>query len=91
MLTAQQKEELRHAILEYLYARPMLAFAPAAIGRMCYRRGLVEFEPSEEQAREALEFLRGLQLVERIRDPLGGSVCYQITTAGQLARERGEV
>lgn len=90
MLTPQRKEDLRHAAMEFLYGRALLAFAPAPVARFCFRRGLVDFDPSEEDTREALEFLRGLGYVEAIPDPLGGRLCYRVTSAGQLARERGE-
>lgn len=90
-LTNEQKSDLRHAAVEFLRPRALLAFAPEAVARLTYRRGLVDFEPAPEDAREALELLRGLGLVEAIRDPLGAGVSYKITAAGVLAVERGEV
>jgi hypothetical protein len=90
-LSPQQKEDLRHAALEFLYERSLLAFAPEAVARLTYRRGMVDVEPSAADAREALELLRGLGLVDAVPDKLGGSIHYRITAAGTLARERGEV
>ncbi|MBU4459196.1 MAG: hypothetical protein KJ579_01405 [Verrucomicrobia bacterium] len=86
----QQKDDLRHAALQFLYERSLLAFAPEAVARLTYRRGMVDFEPTLDDARAALELLRGLGLVEAIRDPLGSAVSYKITAAGTLAVERGE-
>lgn len=89
-MDAERKQELRHAAAQFLYERSLLAFAPGAVARLLYRRGLVDFAVTEEDAREALEFLRGLGLVEGIQDKLGGGVSYKITAAGVLAHERGE-
>jgi hypothetical protein len=90
MATNEQTTDLRHAALQFLYERSLLAFTPEAVARLTHRRGMVDFEPTAGDARAALELLKGLGFVEAIRDPLGSAVSYRITAAGTLAVERGE-
>lgn len=91
MLDPIQKQELRHAAMEYLYARPLGAFPANSVHYMMSRRRLLGFDFTADDAMQALAMLVGLGLAKQIPDPLGGEMCYQITAAGQLARERGEV
>lgn len=90
MIDSIQKQELRHAALEYLYARPLGAFPAKSVHDMLTRRKTLPFDFAAEDVSEALEFLCGLQLAHVVVDPYGSEKCYQITAAGQLARERGE-
>lgn len=87
-LTQQQREDLRHAALAFLADRPRLAFAPEAVARIVYRKGLVDFDPPVEATEAALRMLTGLELTEEIVDPLGASLTYRVTAKGVLQHER---
>jgi hypothetical protein len=73
--------ELRHAVLEYLYPRRLLAQDAATIAaRLRRAHGC-----TAEDVRQALEYLKGLNppLVQTVTDPLNrGTLYWQIATAG---------
>ena len=80
------KEECRHDCLAFLAARPTLSFPAEAVTRGTRRDGAAH---TEQDVREALELLVGLDLATASRDPLGSTYYYQATAAGVLAHERG--
>ncbi len=87
----QRKEDLRRAAVKFLCERSVLAFLPDAVARLTFRRGLVDFEPSADDAQEALEYLAGLGIAREIPNRLGDTPAYKITEAGIVAHGRGEV
>lgn len=89
-LDTHQREELRHAVRTYLYARPTAAMSVDAIRHHLARHGY-RFEAEDVEA--AAEFLAGMDpaQVEAIQDGLGASKAYRITSAGTLAHERSQV
>lgn len=90
-LTPQQSSRLRHACVEYLAGRHLLAFDPSQVARLAFRERLVDFEPSVDDAKDALDLLVELGHVKRVRDELGNQHAYQISASGRIARECGEI
>lgn len=91
VLTNEQKEDLRHGLLVFLAPRAPLVFAPDALCRMLWRKGLVDFEPNVSDVSAALDVLKELGFAAETKDRLGASVYYKASAAGVLAWERGEV
>lgn len=89
-MTNQQKEQLRHAALEYLAGQSTRTFSPTALKRMIMLKDLVDFAFVEEDLMEALAVLEGFKYVVAHRDPLGSSLHIQITAEGVLFHERNQ-
>ncbi len=89
MLTKTQKEELRHAVREFLACRPMCAFTAWQAAKMMARRSTLDFALEEADIAEAFVFLENLTQATKLTDDLGSTVAYQITAQGVLAFERG--
>ncbi len=87
-ITASQKEDLRHAVLEFLTLRHPTASPARAIRRTIARE--VDWNVAEEEVNAALELLEGLGLVRHELDNLGATKYWQATSAGVLAQERNE-
>jgi hypothetical protein len=88
---AGQKEELRHAALEYLAARHPAAMTVRACHRTIARE--IGSEITEEDVEAALELLAALRppLAACVRDALGATKYWRATATGVLAFERGEI
>lgn len=90
-LNAEQKEELRHAVLRALAVR-----APAALrGRQIVAAAKKElpFLFEEPDVAAACGLLAGLApaLVDMVRDDLGTTAYWRATSAGVLKAEREEM
>lgn len=85
-LTIEQKEELRHEVLAALAVRAPAALSPRQIGKAVKRELDFLFEDADTEA--ALEYLRGLDLVQFRHDELGASKYWNVTTAGIQKYER---
>lgn len=84
-----ESEEMRRAVLEVLATRAPAAFPLSGVQRRIALGKLVDGTPSEGELEAALEFLRGLDLVEFKHDGLGSSKYWNATSKGVLAFERG--
>lgn len=90
-MTPQQKEDLRHVVLEILVIREGTALTAHRICRIAANE--VDFEPTDEDVVIVLKFLNALdpKLVAMESDPLGSTIYWQATPAGVLAQERGRI
>lgn len=86
-MSPQQKEDLRHAVLEFLTARHPTAHTPRAIRRHVAKE--VDSDPSEADVEGTALFLVQLGHAQTVPDPLGSTKYFSATPAGVLARERG--
>jgi len=82
-----RKEDCRHQSLEYLVARPSLAFSATTIRRGINRAG---GDFTDTEVAEALEFLVGLGHATVNPDGLGATRYYKAGSAGILFIERGQ-
>ena len=85
-MTADQKEQLRDAALEVLVACDFVPRPLHAIHRNVNK--LVCFHFTDEELTAALEFLRGLSLVNYTENELGCTRWWLTTPAGVLKIER---
>jgi hypothetical protein len=85
-MTNDDKELLRHAVLEVLTTRHPAALPVGGIARRV--RTQMDVDCTEEEVMGALELLKGMELVKSQYDELGGSTWWQATPAGVLAVER---
>jgi hypothetical protein len=85
-LTPEQKQDLRHEILRALGIRAPAALAPRQISKAVKRELDFLFEEADTEA--ALEYLRGIGLVQFTHDDLGSTKYWQATTAGIQHFER---
>lgn len=88
-MNAQEKEEIRHVVLEALALRHPIALTVNAIWRRV--KAQLDFEITEADVEAALEFLRGMGLMQSKTDDMGSTKHWQATSQGVLAHERGEV
>lgn len=88
-MNPQQKQDLRHVVLEAIALRHPTSLAVNAIWRRV--KSQVDFEITEADVEAALEFLRGLALARFETDGLGSTKYWQSTSAGVLANERGKI
>ena len=89
-----RRAHARVAVLEFLGPRQSLKFDAQTIRDRINSDRKLDFTLDEEDVSSALAFLRGVQpapLVEMTRPPLGSTQFYQVTTAGVLALERGDL
>jgi hypothetical protein len=86
-MTPEDKELLRHAVLEAVVIRHPTAMAVRAISRHVATG--VGFKVGEEDIKSAAEFHVSLGNFTVAPDPLGGSRYYTATAVGVLAYERG--
>lgn len=82
-----RKEMCRHDGLQYLAERPRLRFDAVMVRRGVNRAG---GDFTDEEMREALEFLTGLDHVRAEPDGLGSTLYYQVTSSGILFAERSQ-
>jgi len=87
-LSNDQKQDLRHAILEGLVNRHPAALSPRQIQRAVKKE--VDFLFEESDVLASLELLKGMApaLVNSTEDPLGGGHYWAATSAGVLHVER---
>lgn len=85
-LTNEQKEELRHAVLEALVLRHPAALSPRQLHRAVKKELPFLFEEAEVVG--ACEILRGLTLAEFTVDELGGTKYWRATSQGVIHHER---
>lgn len=78
-------EDCRHDVLHHLATVSTTARDVPAIRRSINRNS----DYTEREVSAACYFLLGLGYLTRRDDPLGSTVYYQISAAGQLADERG--
>jgi hypothetical protein len=86
-MDAQEKEDLRHAILKVVADRHPAALPVRAISRHAARE--VGFAFRDEDAEAQCLFLVGMHLLAQAPDPLGSTKYFSATPQGVLARERG--
>jgi hypothetical protein len=87
-MNAQEKEELRHAVLECLAARHPAALNLDQIWKRAAKQLDFGFERLEVEP--ALAVLEDLKLVQVQQDSLGSTRYWSATAAGVLLIERGE-
>jgi repressor of nif and glnA expression len=80
-----REQEVRHECLLQLYGSKEIPIAAAHIRKVARRQG---FDYDEQEIRDALFFLNGQGLCERIEDRATGQVRHRITSAGMLDYER---
>jgi hypothetical protein len=85
--TANQKEEIRHAVRSVLYDRQRTAHPAASVLRHLRAAG---YDADLEDAEAALGFLEQLGIVSCQPDPLGSTRYYQLNAEGILAHERAD-
>jgi len=86
-MSGEDKELVRHAVLECLVTRHPVALPAAGIARRI--RTEVDVEFGAEDVAGALAVLEGLGLVKRQVDELGSSEWWSATAQGVLKQERG--
>ena len=86
-MNAEQKENLRHAVLEFLVLRHPSAFPPRALRRRLAEE--LDFLITEEDIAIACEFLIGMGHARLLPDALGSTNYFSATSSGVLAFERG--
>jgi hypothetical protein len=87
MITNEQREELRHAALEFLSIRHPAAFNLRQIHRALNRE--LGFLVEAADIESALQFLRGLKFTDTTPDELGSTFYWRATSEGVRAYERG--
>ena len=82
-------EDLRFEARAFLAARPTASLSAVEIRHGLARKG---HDTGLDELTAALIFLEGLSApqTKRHKNPLGGSIAWQITSAGVLAHERNE-
>lgn len=85
--TATQKEDLRHAVLEFLTTRHPTASPARAIRRTVARE--VDWDVEAPEIEAACEMLQGLGLACFVWGELGNTRFWKATSDGVLAVERG--
>lgn len=87
--TPQDYEMLRKALLKYLVLHHPACFTIQSLCTVIKPRGLIDFDPTPDQAESALALLADLELVRKINDPLGSSEYWSCTGKGVLTYEQG--
>ena len=88
VLTASERETLRHAALDYLVERSRFFFDATAMARALQKRGYVDFAIDTENVRAELDLLEEVELVKSKVDELGSTKYYAAAAKGILAEER---
>lgn len=87
MSNAQEREDLRHVILEILVVRHPAALPPQAIRRRAANE--LDFALEDADVAAGLAILEDLGYAKREPDALGSTHYWSATAAGVLAFERG--
>jgi hypothetical protein len=82
------REFLRKIVLKFLAERFRLAFDQAQIVALIKRRGMVDFDFDLEDIQKALAVVEGLGLIEQVKEEMGATVYYKITSKGIIENER---
>lgn len=88
MLTPEEKEELRHAVLEFIAIRH-----PAALTRRQIFNGAkkeVAFAFTEDDTNAAVNLLAGMNFAKAEMDRLGSTEYWSATSQGVLEYERNQ-
>lgn len=88
LITAEEAEGLRKAILEYLGSRHPLAWTARQIAQGLKMRSLVDFTFNEQDLASALAVLAGKKFVEQEREELGSTVYWRASADGLIEWER---
>jgi hypothetical protein len=88
-LTAEQKEALRHAVIEALCIRHPAALTVRQLWKLAKQDLDFLFELPDVLA--ALELLHQLTWAKKIPDELGATVYFRATPEAVLKVERGEI
>jgi hypothetical protein len=86
-MTPEQREQLRHVLLELLAARSHTAPATRMLRRLAAAE--LDFKFSDEDLAASLNLLKDLGYARKEPDPLGATEYWQATASGVLAQERG--
>lgn len=85
-----QKEDLRHAVREFLAIRSKCAFTAVQIKAMMDRHPTLDFSTQTADIEEACVFLTRLEQARELTpDDLTSTSAWQITAAGVQAHGRG--
>jgi hypothetical protein len=87
-LTPIDQELLRKACLRYLAMYHPAGFTPLSLATSLHGRGMLDYQPTEDNVKSALHVLRDLGLAASVMSPLGSSEYFTCTAAGKLALER---
>lgn len=89
MTTAEQKEQLRTAVLVYLVERHPLSFDNVTIARMLKRRNMLDFAADQNDVNSAIAMLNSAGFVEIVHESrLGSTIPYAASADGMLYAER---
>jgi len=88
LITQDDRELLRRAVLAYLAARSTLSFCTTGMARSIEGRRLVDFKVTVADVEAALAFLQGDGLVTGAATSFGATRYWQVTTAGVRSAER---
>lgn len=87
-MDAQDKEDLRHKVLEILAERQPAGVTSAGVLRIASRE--LGMTLTETDVDAALELLRGLGFAIYNQDTMGTTKYWSATAAGVIKHERGE-
>ena len=82
------REFLRKIVLKFLAERFRLAFDQTQIVALIKRRGMVDFDFDLEDIQKALAVVEGLGLIEQVKEEMGATVYFKITSKGIIENER---
>lgn len=88
MITPSQKQELRHAVLDFLAPRSRQAYTVQSMRRLIKNNQLVDFEFADDDLADACELLCDIGFLKKFPDKLGSDVYYQISAHGIIEQER---
>lgn len=87
-MTAQQTDELRHAIVEFLALRHPNAYQAESIKRMLVNRQILDFTPTDSEVVSSLALLVEKGIVNRILESIDIVPAWQISGDGLLHYQR---
>lgn len=91
MISAEQKEYLRNAIVTFTGARPLQNFTVKALTHFVRRDQLVDFEFTEQDVREALEILHGFGYITKVEpSDIGVITTWKASHTGAMRHERAQ-
>lgn len=87
-LTKEQNESLRRETLAVLATRPGIALTADGIRRRLVMTQALDFRADNDNVNAALDFLKGMVLVDYTTDSFGSTRSWQCTSDGILHYER---
>ncbi len=90
-LSHAQREELRLACLRFLAERSSAAYPADLITNRINGSRWLDFAATHDDVTGALDMLTGMDLLKGFHSRLGASKHFQISPAGLLAWERGDL